>query len=70
MTKHQISQKLTQIARAARVQDHEAAHTYEDQLMAEVLQAIAKGAPDPVGLANEALKVKRASFPKFARWCA
>ena len=70
MTKTDISRRLAAIARAARDKDHEAAHSYEDQLMADVLKAIAQGAPDPVGLAAEALKVRRESFPRFARWCA
>lgn len=47
--------------------DPESAHSLEDDLWRDVLQAIADGAPNAAGLAREALKTQDISFP---RWCA
>lgn len=47
--------------------DDEAAHSYEDDLHVEVLQAVAAGHPDAAVLAFEALKTRDIDF---GRWCA
>jgi hypothetical protein len=47
--------------------DDESAHSSEDALWAEVLQAIADGAPNAKELAKAALKTSEIDF---ARWCA
>ena len=47
--------------------DDEAAHSEEDALRREVLQAIADGHPDAVKLAALALVTQDIDF---ARWCA
>jgi hypothetical protein len=47
--------------------DPEAAHAEEDQLWRDVLEAIANGAQNPIGLAHEALRTRQIKFP---RWCA
>lgn len=47
--------------------DEEAAHGYEDELHQEVLAAIGLGSPNPMLLAQEALKTQ--DF-KFDRWYA
>ena len=47
--------------------DDEVAHSMEDALWQDVLEAIAKGSQDSQALAEEALKTTKI---KFARWCA
>lgn len=47
--------------------DDEAAHSHEDDLYVEVLQAVAAGHPDAAVLASEALKTRDIDF---GRWCA
>jgi len=48
--------------------DHEAAHSRQDDLMQEVLQSIADGTcKDPAACAAQALVVTKICFP---RWCA
>lgn len=47
--------------------DDEAAHGREDELRADVLRAIAEGAPDAAALAAAALET---GAIEFARWCA
>ncbi len=47
--------------------DDEAAHSEEDKLREQVLEAIVEGSPDPVALAKVALKTREIDF---ARWCA
>lgn len=47
--------------------DDEAAHSGEDALHRNVLQAIADGHPEPAALAAEALKSVQITF---SRWCA
>jgi hypothetical protein len=47
--------------------DYEAAHSGEDRLHLEVLEAIAVGASQAKGLASAALETREI---KFARWCA
>jgi hypothetical protein len=49
------------------VGDDEAAHSMEDALRRDVLQAIANGSPDAVELARIALESESLIF---ARWCA
>jgi hypothetical protein len=49
------------------VGDDEAAHSMEDALRRDVLQAIADGSPDAVELARIALESESLDF---ARWCA
>lgn len=58
----------TRVARVyANRSDDEAAHAAEDDLHADVLKAIADGAPNASELAHEALRTKDISFN---RWCA
>ncbi|GAA0972808.1 hypothetical protein Q7689_00470 [Nocardiopsis tropica] len=47
--------------------DDEVAHSEEDDLYADVLQAIADGADSPAALARVALGTKSINFN---RWCA
>ena len=47
--------------------DDEAAHSREDRLRQEVLEAIAEGSEDAQDLATAVLKT---SEIKFTRWCA
>ena len=47
--------------------DPECAHSSEDTLRDDVLEAIAAGAPNAQELAREALKTNDLTFP---RWCA
>lgn len=47
--------------------DNEAAHSEEDTLYTDVLEAIADGSPNAAALAEEALRTKNIDF---ARWCA
>lgn len=67
-----IKEKLKVISENA--WDDEEAHGLQDQLLIEVLDAIAKGAPNPMVLAEEVLKVRSIKFNrwcgiKFNRWC-
>jgi hypothetical protein len=62
-----VSARGTSIAAAAREGDYEAAHSERDALFADVLLAIAAGAPGAVELAREALRVEAIAF---ARRCA
>ncbi len=47
--------------------DDEEAHSREDSLWAKVLEAIARGATNPSGLASVALETQEI---EFKRWCA
>jgi hypothetical protein len=47
--------------------DDETCHADEDELHRDVLKAIADGAPDPAGLAREAIRTDELTF---ARWYA
>jgi hypothetical protein len=62
-----VSARGTEIAATARDGDYEAAHSERDALFADVLRAIAAGAPGAVARAREAL---RAAAIAFARRCA
>lgn len=65
MTPQDVRGRVIEVA--TQVQDPEAAHSDEDKLLADVLQAIADGADDPSALAREALRSLEIRFP---RWCA
>lgn len=62
MTIAEIRAAIETIKAAAR--DPEAAHAYEDELLVNVLKAIAAGHPDPAGIATEALKVRDLDFQR------
>jgi len=55
--------------RIARVEDvrhaNDQAHSAEDELLADVLNAIASGHPEPAELAREALKVRDVKFTRY-----
>lgn len=65
MTTEEIQKRVAEIA--AMSGDPESAHSAEDTLHQDVLQAIADGAAAPATLALEALKTWEIGFP---RWCA
>jgi hypothetical protein len=65
MTPEQVQQGVERIRKMQ--DDDESAHSAEDGLREQVLEAIAAGAPDAVTLAKEVLKT---SEIHFARWCA
>lgn len=65
MTIADVEQKLSDIERIK--EDDEVAHSNQDDLLAEVLLAIANGAPNAADLAKTAIKVF--DIP-FVRWCA
>lgn len=65
MTIEQVKERVKHIESISN--DDEAAHSNEDALWRDVLSAVAKGHPDSVKLAKEALKTEKISY---ARWCA
>jgi hypothetical protein len=65
MTVAEINERVQQIKDKA--SDPETAHSAEDQLHDDVLQAIADGADNPRELAAAALATLKIEFP---RWCA
>ncbi|MFI2078531.1 hypothetical protein [Streptomyces triculaminicus] len=65
LTVEDVARRLAEIAHQQH--DDEAAHGLEDQLYADVLLAIAAGAPNAEILAAAALRSKTLDF---ARWCA
>lgn len=65
MTLEDITKLLNRIEKCKR--DDEAAHSLQDQLFEDVLEAISLGADNPSMLAKEALKVLNIDFE---RWCA
>lgn len=65
MTIEEIRQRIVEIDKIE--YDNERAHSEEDELRHAVLEAIAAGADDPIGLAHEVLKT---SEIKFTRWYA
>ena len=65
MTVDEVKRRIEAIA--AESHDDERAHSDEDLLYEDVLQAIARGAPDPAQLAVAVLKTKELGFE---RWCA
>ncbi len=67
MTIEQIRLRVDDIRTLARVGDCEMAHSKEDDLLAEVLLAISKGAENPRELATESVKTFDISF---SRWTA
>ena len=62
---NEIANRVAHITR--NVDDPEVAHAQEDQLFAEVLKAIAAGAPNAQEMAQAAIKSLDLKFP---RWCA
>jgi hypothetical protein len=62
MTKNEVKQRVKDIKDNA--DDYESAHSMEDDLYQDVLNAIAEGAEDAVGLAKEALKTTKINFPR------
>lgn len=65
MTQDEVLARLEAIRAVA--DDDERAHGMEDQLLYDVLGAIAAGAENPQELARTAIT---AAYIKFARWCA
>lgn len=65
MTVNDVKKRVAKIA--ATKGDDEVAHSMEDSLYEDVLQAIADNHPDPGGLAAEALKTRDI---RFDRHCA
>lgn len=55
---------LADIRDYAATGDNEVAHSREDHLHTEVLQAIAAGAPDPAALATAALQTRTIKFER------
>lgn len=66
MNVQEINRVIADIASLAE-DDPETAHAREDVLFANVLKAIANGAPNAQALALAALKSQEIEFP---RWCA
>lgn len=62
-----VSDVRNRVAKIKRKYDDESKHADEDELYADVLQAIADGAPDAAKLARAALKTKDLNF---SRWFA
>lgn len=68
MTLDEVKKRVAAIAAAAVADDDESAHSMEDELHQDVLNAIAEcQCEDPHKVAAEALKTKEIDF---ARWCA
>lgn len=68
MTVADVQERLAKIRILAEACDHEAAHSEEDLLYTEILQAIADGkCTDPAAVAREAVT---SDSIKFYRWCA
>lgn len=65
MTIEEVCERVLDIRELAN--DYERAHSAEDELYSEVLQAIADNAPNAALLAHYALKTKDI---EFARYCA
>jgi len=66
LTVDQVKERVAKIVQIR--SDDEAAHSEEDLLHFEVLQAIADGnCEDPAACAREALKTEEI---EFSRWCA
>lgn len=61
-----VDKCLNEIKKLAKA-DPESAHSHEDSLHQDVLQAIADGCPEPERLARAALRTLKMKFP---RWCA
>ncbi len=67
MTIDDVKARLLQIEEEAALSDDERAHSLEDALHRDVLEAVANGHPDSMALAELALS----TLPMdFARWCA
>lgn len=62
-----VKSRLAWIEKYAAEHDYEVAHGLQDDLMADVLTAVASGADNSAELASAALKVLEI---KFARHCA
>lgn len=65
MTVRDVEQRVLEIGALA--SDDEAAHSKEDDLYCDVLEAIKSGHETPSSLASAALKSKELEFD---RWCA
>lgn len=65
MTVDEVNERIAELRGIK--DDPEAAHILEDTIMDEVLQAIARGAEDPAGLALAALATQDV---EFSRWYA
>lgn len=65
MTPEEVMARVEEINKVA--EDDERAHSLEDDLRQDVLEAIADGAPNAKELARTALLT---SEIEFARWCA
>ena len=62
-----FKEAIVDIALLAAMGDSDRAHSAEDALYRDVLQAIADGATNAAELAAEALKTRELDF---SRWCA
>jgi hypothetical protein len=62
MTTDEVRARVAEIASTA--DDYEAAHSGEDRLYRDVLEAISAGAPNAAELASEALKSRELRFPR------
>jgi hypothetical protein len=67
MTLSDVEERIASIRRHAARDDFEAAHSEEDELLAEVLQAIAEGVENAPALAKAALT---SLDIEFSRYCA
>lgn len=67
MNVERVRARIADIAKEAKNGDSERAHSREDKLFEDVLQAIADGCEAPSVLAREALESIKLDFP---RWCA
>jgi len=63
MTKNEVKKRVKDIKDSA--DDYESAHSMEDDLYQDVLNAIAEGAEDAAVLAKEALKTTKINFPRY-----
>lgn len=61
----QIKQKLIRLASEAAECDYESASNIEADIHATALRAIAKGEPEAVVLASEALRTFEVVFPRY-----
>lgn len=62
MTKSEVKKRVKDIKESAG--DYESAHSMEDDLYLDVLNAIADGAKDAAELAKEAIKTTKINFPR------
>lgn len=67
MTVEEVQQRVAEIHEMAENEDYEMAHSYEDDLYRDVLEAIAGGATNDFELARAALVT---ADIEFSHWCA